>query len=104
MVASTAAGMYPGPYKIPHLAYTAQGLHTNTDGHCAYRGPWMMETVAREQMVDVIAEQMGIDPLEFRRRNVLQQSDLPYTTASQLVYETVSPAETLEQAAELIGY
>jgi carbon-monoxide dehydrogenase large subunit len=96
--------VYTGGYKIPHMAYTGQALYTNTGGRCAYRGPWMMETVARELMVDVVAEQMGIDPLEIRRRNVLQQSDFPYTNAAGLVYETISPAETLEQAAEMIGY
>ena len=104
MMAPTAAMMFPGPYPIQALGYTAQGLFTNTGGHCAYRGPWMMETVAREQMVDVVADQLGIDPLEFRRRNVLQQTALPYTTATGITYEAVSPAETLDQAAELIGY
>lgn len=103
-VAAMAGGMFPGPYKVDHLAYTAQGVYTNTSGRCAYRGPWMMETVGREQMMDVVAEELAIDPLEIRRRNVLHQSDLPYVTASQLVYETVSPSETLEQAAQMIGY
>jgi carbon-monoxide dehydrogenase large subunit len=64
----------------------------------------MMETVGREQMMDVAARRLGIDPLEIRRRNVISRDDLPFTTPTTLVYETVSPAETLEQAAELIGY
>ena len=41
----------------------------------------MMETTGREQMVDVIAQQLGIDPLEFRRRNVISRDELPYTSA-----------------------
>jgi aerobic carbon-monoxide dehydrogenase large subunit len=64
----------------------------------------MMETVGREQMIDVVARELGIDPLEIRRRNVITRDDLPFTTPTTLVYETVSPAETLEQAVELIGY
>ena len=67
-------------------------------------GPWMMETTGREQMVDVIAQKLGIDPLEFRRRNVICRYELPYTSASSILYDAVSPAETLERAAELIGY
>jgi carbon-monoxide dehydrogenase large subunit len=55
-------------------------------------------------MVDVVAQRLGIDPLEFRRRNVITLDELPFTTATEQVYETVSPAETLEQAAELIRY
>ena len=65
----------------------------------------MMETTGREQMVDVIAQQLGIDPLEFRRRNVISRAELPYTSA-MLDRRTTPSARPrcLEQAAELIGY
>ena len=104
---ATSAGMFPGPYRWAgpgSVGYSGQAIYTNTCGHCAYRGPWMMETVGREQMMDVVARGLGIDPLEIRRRNVISRAELPFTTPTTLVYETVSPAETLEQAAELIGY
>ena len=104
---STAgAGMmiFPGPYRIPRMDYVARAVYTNTCGRCAYRGPWMMETVAREQAVDLAARRLGLDPLELRRRNVIQQSELPYQSSGGFVYDSISPAETLEQAAELIGY
>ncbi|MFC5747867.1 xanthine dehydrogenase family protein molybdopterin-binding subunit [Actinomadura rugatobispora] len=107
MTAGTGAVMFPGPYRWAgpgSVRYTGRAVYTNTCGHCAYRGPWMMETTGREQMMDVIARDLGIDPLEIRRRNVISRDELPFTTPSTLVYETVSPAETLEQAAELIGY
>src|SRR5581483_7083741 len=70
----------------------------------AYRGPWMMETVAREQMMDADARTIGMDPLELRRRNVIGRDELPYATATGMVYDNVSPAETLEQAVALAGY
>lgn len=104
---STAgAGMmiFPGPYRIPRMDYVARAVYTNTCGRCAYRGPWMMETVAREQAVELAARRLGIDPLELRRRNVIQQSELPYQSSGGFVYDSISPAETLEQAADLIGY
>jgi len=104
---ATSAVIFPGPYRWDgpgSVAYSGEAIYTNTCGHCAYRGPWMMETVGREQMMDVVARQLGIDPLEIRRRNVISRDHLPFTTPTTLVYETVSPAETLEQAAELIGY
>jgi len=94
----------PGPYRIPKVHFSATAVHTNTCGRCSYRGPWMMETLAREQMMDVIARTIGVDPLELRRRNVITEADLPFTTAAGLVYDTVTPAETLEQAADMIGY
>ena len=105
--AGGSARMFPGPYHWSgpgSVAYSGQAVYTNTGGHCAYRGPWMMETTGREQMVDVIAQRLGIDPLEIRRRNVISRDELPYTSAASIPYDGISPAETLEQAAELIGY
>ena len=105
--AGGSARMFPGPYHWSgpgSVAYSGQAVYTNTGGHCAYRGPWMMETTGREQLVDVIAQRLGIDPLEIRRRNVISRDELPYTSASSIPYDAISPAETLEQAAELIGY
>lgn len=98
------AMMFPGPYRIPRLGWSTTAVWTNTCGRGAYRGPWMMETVAREEMMDVVARAIGLDPLEFRRRNVISRDELPYATASGMVYEHVSPSETLEQAASLIDY
>lgn len=100
-----AVGMYlPGPYDVGEYFFSAQAIFTNTCGRCAYRGPWMMESVAREQMMDVVAAKIGLDPLEFRRINLVNSADLPFTTAVGMVYETVSPDKTLEQAVEKIGY
>ncbi len=106
-MAGSASVMFPGPYRWSgpgSVAYSGQAVYTNTCGLCAYRGPWMMETTGREQMVDVIADKLGIDPLEFRRRNVISRAELPFTSATSVPYDAVSPAECLEQAAELIGY
>jgi carbon-monoxide dehydrogenase large subunit len=106
-MAAASARMFPGPYRWSgpgSVAYSGQAVYTNTGGHCAYRGPWMMETTGREQMVDVIAQRLGIDPLEFRRRNVIRRDELPFVNAASVPYDAISPAETLADAAELIGY
>jgi carbon-monoxide dehydrogenase large subunit len=96
--------LFTGPYKVPKLGWSTTSVWTNTCGRGAYRGPWMFETVAREQLVDVVARQIGVDPLELRRRNVLRRDDLPFASPGGMVFDNVSPAETLDQAAELIGY
>ena len=54
--------------------------------------------------MDTAARRLGIDPLELRRRNVIRAEDLPYTTARHVCYDAITPAETLEQAASMIGY
>ena len=96
--------VFPGPYRIPRMQYSARAVYTNTCGRSAYRGPWLMESVVREQMMDAAAAEMGIDPLEMRRRNVITDDLLPYTTATGMVYSETSIAASLEQAATMIGY
>jgi aerobic carbon-monoxide dehydrogenase large subunit len=96
--------LFPGPYKIPRVGFSATAVYTNTCGRCSYRGPWMMETVVREQMMDVVARRVGLDPLELRRRNVVNDADLPFTTAAGMVYNAVSIGRSLEQAAEMVDY
>ncbi len=96
--------MLPGPYRIPAMAVSSQAVFTNTAGRGPYRGPWMMETVAREQLVDAVARALALDPVEVRRRNLLHESDLPYTSASGMVYDVVTPAETMDQALAIVDY
>ncbi len=100
-----AAMLFPGPYRMGPVSWRARTVYTNTCGRGAYRGPWQMESVAREQMIDRVAREVGMDPLELRRRNVLRPGDLPYEAPTGLSFETtISPEQTLEQAAEMIGY
>jgi carbon-monoxide dehydrogenase large subunit len=99
-----AAMLFPGAYRLPRMGWVATSVWTNTCGRGAYRGPWMFETVAREEMMDLVAREVGIDPLELRRRNVVRADELPYATATGMMLEHVTPAETLEQAVEIIGY
>jgi len=96
--------IFPGPYHVPAFGSSSQTVHTNTAGRGSYRGPWMFETVAREQMMDVLAARLGIDPLELRRRNAIRDEDMPYTMASGITYDQMTAAANLEQAAEQIGY
>src|SRR5439155_12411597 len=104
--AAPAVGAYfTGAYKLPFLSWHTRAVWTNTCQRGAYRGPWMMETTAREQMVDYAARAIGVDPLELRRRNVIHRDELPYTTPMGMVYDdSITPDATLEQVAELIGY
>jgi carbon-monoxide dehydrogenase large subunit len=96
--------IFPGPYRIGAAAGSGKTVYSNTAGRGSYRGPWMIETAAREQMIDHAARALGIDPLEMRRRNVLRDGDLPYTMATGFVLDQITAAATLEQAAEMIGY
>jgi carbon-monoxide dehydrogenase large subunit len=96
--------LFPGPYRLSSFAASARTVLTNTMGRGSYRGPWMFETVAREQMIDRMAARLGMDPLELRRRNVVREEDLPYAMATGFVYDQMTAAATLDQAAEIVGY
>ena len=96
--------IFPGPYRIGAAAGSGRTVYTNTAGRGSYRGPWMIETVARELMIDHVARAVGLDALEMRRRNVVRDTDLPYTMATGFVLDQITAAATLDQAAELIGY
>jgi carbon-monoxide dehydrogenase large subunit len=96
--------IFPGPYRIPATAFSHRSVFSNTVGRTAYRGPWMFESVAREVVLDIAARRLGIDPVELRRRNILRADELPYQNGNGLPYADISPARTLEQALELLGY
>ena len=96
--------LVPGPYKIPRYGFGMEMSWTNTMGKAAYRGPWMFETTAREVAMDYVAHEIGLDPAEFRRRNLLSASDLPFTAPTGNVFQEITPLETLEQALEILDY
>ncbi len=98
------ARFFPGPYRVPLYGFASRSAYTNTVGRAAYRGPWLSETTAREQMMDHVARELGIDPLDLRRRNTVTADELPYTTATGMVYENVSLRECLDQAAQMVDY
>ncbi|MGY2122670.1 xanthine dehydrogenase family protein molybdopterin-binding subunit [Nocardia gipuzkoensis] len=96
--------LFPGPYRIRDASFTAKFLYSNTVGRLAYRGPWQFESVAREILLDHAARQIGIDPIELRRRNMLRRDELPWANPNGMTFDNISPLETLEQAVELLDY
>jgi aerobic carbon-monoxide dehydrogenase large subunit len=102
--ASVVGVLFPGPYRVPKAAFCTKTVYSNTVGRTAYRGPWQFETLAREMLIDIAARQMGTDPVDLRRRNLLQRDELPYTNPNGMPYDSISPRETLEQALELLDY
>ena len=101
----TAAGILPGPYKIGALAYEAYAVATNKCPAGAYRGVGMaLGTFVRERVVDMIAQRAGLDPVEVRRRNFIDVSELPFQTASGLIVDSGDPKQSLERALASSDY
>lgn len=84
-------------YRMPTYAFVSRGWYTNTNGLAAYRGPWAMESLARETLLDRAARQLGIDPIEIRRRNLVYLTDQPTVTSMGIPLDDITPGECLEK-------
>ena len=102
--AAAVGVLFPGPYRVPRASFATKTIYTNTVGRTAYRGPWQFESLAREVLLDIAARQMGMDPVELRRRNLLRRDELPYANPNGMTYDNISPLETFEQALAMLDY
>ena len=85
-------------YKMPGgYSFISRGWYTNTTGLAAYRGPWGMESLIRETLLDKAARKIGIDAVEIRRRNLITAADQPMTTAMGIPVDDITPHECLEK-------
>jgi 2-furoyl-CoA dehydrogenase large subunit len=82
-------GAIVGPYKIKSVQYRAMAVVTNKTTQEAVRGFGQGPTnVALERMMDEVANALGLDPLEVRRRNLIQADEFPYTIPSGSAYDS----------------
>jgi carbon-monoxide dehydrogenase large subunit len=88
-------------YKMPAYGFLTRGWYSNTVGYAAYRGPWAMESLVRETALDKAARQLGIDPIEIRRRNLVTLQDQPTMSCMNIPLDDVTPSECLDK---LLGY
>src|SRR5207344_59117 len=77
MVPAIMEAMLPGPYKLAAMGFESTGAITNKAPYVAYRGPWASETFVRERVLNLIAKDLGLDPVEIRLRNVAARTDPP---------------------------
>ena len=97
-----AAMMAVGPYRVPHVSIDAHLAYTNTTPSGSVRAPTAPQACwALEQHMDAVAEAIGIDPVELRRRNIVHEGD---ESATRQVFTPIAAAEALERAVEMIGY
>jgi carbon-monoxide dehydrogenase large subunit len=96
--------MIPGAYRLPDYRYAITAVLTNKCPAGPYRAPMLICSWVTEGTIDAVARALGRDPLEVRRRNMLAETELPYTTASGLTYRSVYPRDTLERAQAAFSY
>jgi aerobic carbon-monoxide dehydrogenase large subunit len=99
------AFLYHGVYDVPAYHFECTGVFTNRTPTDAYRGAGRPEaTYALERAMDALAAQVGVDPVEIRRRNYIAADKFPYESSGTLTYDSGNYEPTLDRALELVGY
>ena len=97
--------MASGVYDLAYCGAAFRSVLTNTTPIGAYRGAGRPEaTAAIERAVDLFAAEIGMDPAEVRRRNVVAPTAFPYTTPNGAVYDTGEYAAALDAVLSAAGY
>ncbi len=104
-MAKNTGAMLPGPLDIAQVTWRTTALVTNTTPMVAYRGAGRPESGALlDRAVDLFAAEIGMDPLDVRRKNTVPASKMPHTNPSGVVYDSGDFPLALEQVAEYVGY
>src|SRR4051794_25370349 len=97
--------MMPGLYKFKNISADIVGVFTNAMSTDAYRGAGRPEaTHGIERMVDILAAELKMDPVEIREKNFVGPNEFPYATATGLSYDSGNYAAPLQKALELVDY
>ncbi|MDX6569938.1 MAG: aerobic carbon-monoxide dehydrogenase large subunit, partial [Gaiellales bacterium] len=102
-IAHLTVFMAPGAYDIQQVDITCLGAFTNTTPTDAYRGAGRPEaTHMIERMMDLLADELGLDPVEVRRRNLIKE--FPYASATGLSYDSGNYEGALDKALGMADY
>ena len=97
--------MHAGPYSTPNVSCKVYGTFTNTTPVDAYRGAGRPEmTFILERMTDLFAQEIGMDPAEVRRKNLIPPFDDGYDAATGVTYDTGNYEPAFDKALEMVGY
>jgi aerobic carbon-monoxide dehydrogenase large subunit len=111
VVPAKAAQFLPGPYRIRDVAITVEALVTSKTPVGTVRAPGRFEAnFFRERLFDMVARDLGIDPVDFRRKNLITEAELPFATGKLVPYEGETDFDTgdyhatFERAVSEIGW
>ena len=97
--------MFNAIYKFPAYQFNCQTVLTNKTWTDAYRGAGRPEaTYAIERMMDELAAEVGVDPLEIREKNWIKHEEFPFTTVAGLEYDSGNYEAATARAKEMFGY
>jgi len=104
-IATLGAGMFNGIYKMDAYSFTCTGVFTTKTPTDAYRGAGRPEaTFGIERMMDELAAEVNLDPLELRRRNWIRHEEFPFTTITGMTYDSGNYEAATDKALALFEY
>ncbi|RSM43999.1 carbon monoxide dehydrogenase [Amycolatopsis balhimycina DSM 5908] len=99
------AFMFNAIYKIPAYHFACTNVYTTTTLTDAYRGAGRPEaTFAIERIMDELAAELGVDPMELREKNWIKHEEFPFTTVCGLTYDSGNYEAATEKAKQLFDY
>lgn len=102
VVPAKAAQFLHGPYRIPAVRFGVSVCMTSKTPVGTYRSPGRFEAnFFRERLIDMAARDLKIDPIEFRRKNLISKGELPYSIGRLVPYETETAYDTGDYHAGL---
>jgi carbon-monoxide dehydrogenase large subunit len=96
--------LLPGPYRIEALSFESTTAFTNKAVYISYRGPWLTETFVRERMVDLVARELDLDPLQVRLQNVVTRGEPPLETVTGRSLAGVTNREQMQRIADVVDF
>jgi aerobic carbon-monoxide dehydrogenase large subunit len=97
--------MHCGCYKLKAVRVDITGVHTNKMSTDAYRGAGRPEAAYLiERIMDLVADELSLDPVQVRLKNMPESTEFPLTTATGLVYDSGNYQAALKKAQELAGW
>jgi aerobic carbon-monoxide dehydrogenase large subunit len=95
---------FQGPTRLEALDSASTAVFSNKATYVSYRGPWATGDFLRERLLDLVARDLGMDPIEVRRRNYVKRDEPPLAMLSGRPFLAVTTIESVDQAARIIDW
>jgi carbon-monoxide dehydrogenase large subunit len=105
LIPGLTGAMITGCYRFPNVSIETLGVFTNKMSTDAYRGAGRPEaTYLIERVMDLIAAELKLDPVEVRQNNFVPMNAFPYTTPTGLTYDSANYQTCFQKALDLANY
>ncbi len=102
-LARVVAMILTGPYRVRDYRYDVKIVLTHKVGNAPMRAPMAITSWVMDGTLETVARELGLDPMEVRRRNMVTRDELPYTMATGEVLDDITPRETFEAVVDAMN-